>query len=53
MIGPRDRRPTHAGHWYAHSTNGWGIFDFLAFCEAARFVAIPAINMDETPAGHG
>jgi hypothetical protein len=50
MVGPRDRRPTHAGHWYAHATSGWGIFDFLAFCEAAGFVGIPAVNMDETPA---
>ena len=37
------------GSWYPHSTNGWGIFDFLAFCEAAGFVAIPAVNMGETP----
>jgi hypothetical protein len=49
MIGPRDRRPMHAGLWYAHSTNGWGIFDFLAFCKAAGFVGIPAVNMGETP----
>ena len=48
MIGPRDRRPTHAGHWYPHSTNGWGIFDFLDFCEAAGFAAIPAVNADES-----
>jgi len=49
MIGPRDRRPTHAGTWYAHSTNGWGIFDFLNFCEAAGFLAIPDINVNESP----
>ena len=29
MVGPRDRRPPYRGHWYPHSTNGWGIFDFL------------------------
>ncbi len=49
MIGPRDRRPPYAGFWYPHSTNGWGIPDFLTFCEAAGFLAIPAFNLDETP----
>jgi len=49
MIGPRDRRPTHAGTWYPHSTNGWGVFDFLNFCEAAGFLAVPAVNADESP----
>ncbi len=49
MIGPRDRRPTHAGTWYPYSSNGWGILDFLDFCEAAGFVAIPDLNMGETP----
>jgi alpha-L-arabinofuranosidase len=50
MIGPADRRPPYHGTWYAHSSNGWGIFDFLNFCEAAGFLGIPAINMNETPA---
>jgi alpha-L-arabinofuranosidase len=49
MIGPRERRPPTAGFWYAHSSNGWGIFDFLDLCEAAGFLGIPALNMDETP----
>ncbi|MBO0698424.1 MAG: DUF1080 domain-containing protein [Zavarzinella sp.] len=49
MIGPRDRRPPYPGFWYPHSTNGWGIPDFLNFCEAARFLAIPAFNLDESP----
>jgi hypothetical protein len=49
MIGPRDRRPPYQGTWYAHSTNGWGIIDFLDLCQAAGFLAIPAFNMDETP----
>lgn len=49
MIGPRDRRPPHQGTWYPYSSNGWGIFDFLDFCEAAGFLAIPTVNMDETP----
>ncbi|HEY2252081.1 MAG TPA: alpha-L-arabinofuranosidase C-terminal domain-containing protein, partial [Planctomycetaceae bacterium] len=49
MIGPRDRRPPYKGTWYPYSTNGWGIIDFLDLCEAAKFLAIPAFNMDETP----
>jgi hypothetical protein len=49
MIGPRDRRPQYKGHWYPHSTNGWGIIDFLDLCEAAGFLGIPAVNIDESP----
>lgn len=49
MIGPRDRRPPHRGTWYPHSSNGWGIPDFMEFCEAAGFEYVPAFNMDETP----
>jgi alpha-L-arabinofuranosidase len=49
MIGPRDRRPPYAGHWYQWSSNGWGILDFLDFCQAAGFLAIPDFNIDETP----
>lgn len=37
------------GWWYPQSSNGWGIFDFLNFCEAAGFLAIPDVNMGETP----
>ena len=49
MIGPRDRRPPYKGTWYAHSSNGWSIPDFLNFCEAMGFLGIPAVNMDESP----
>jgi hypothetical protein len=49
MIGPRDRRAPYKGHWHPQSSNGWGIFEFLQFCEAANFAAVPAINADETP----
>lgn len=49
MIGPRDRRPPYRGTWYPYSSNGWGIIDFLSFCEAAGFLGVPAFNMDETP----
>ena len=50
MIGPRDRRPPYSGTWYRYSSNGWGILDFMAFCEAAGFEYVPAFNMGETPA---
>jgi hypothetical protein len=49
MIGPRERRPPHVGTWYRYSSNGWGILDFMAFCEEAGFEYIPALCMDETP----
>ena len=49
MIGPPDHRPPYHGTWYPYSSNGWGIFDFLNFCEAAGFLGIPAVNMDESP----
>lgn len=49
MVGPRDRRPPYRGTWYGHSTNGWGIIDFLDLCEAAGFVGIPDFNIDESP----
>lgn len=49
MIGPRDLRPPTPGTWYPHSSNGWGILDFLDFCEAAGFEAIPAFHFLETP----
>ena len=49
MVGPRDLRPPSAGLWYRYSSNGWGIPDFMNFCEAAGFDYIPAFNMDETP----
>jgi hypothetical protein len=49
MIGPREHRPPYAGTWYPYASNGWGIFDFLNFCEAASIVGIPDVNVDETP----
>jgi hypothetical protein len=48
MIGPRDSRPPYKGFWYRYSTNGWGIIDFMDFCEAAGFAYVPAFCFDET-----
>jgi hypothetical protein len=53
MLGPRDGRPPYKGTWYPYSSNGWGIFDFLNFCEAAGFLAVPDLNADETPQDMG
>ena len=49
MTGPRDRRPPYHGTWYTYASDGWGIPDFLNFCEAAGFLGIPDFNVNETP----
>jgi alpha-L-arabinofuranosidase len=49
MIGDRDRRPQYKGWWYPYSTNGFGIEDFIRFCQAAEFESVFAINIEETP----
>lgn len=49
MIGPRDRRVPVEGFWYPYSSNGWGIIDFMNFCEAAGIEYVPDFNMGETP----
>jgi len=48
MVGLRDRRPPYNGTWYPYSSDGWGIPDFLNLCEAAGFLAIPDLNVNET-----
>jgi alpha-L-arabinofuranosidase len=48
MIGPRDRRPPYRGFWYPHSSNGWGIVDFIDLCEAAGFACVPCFNTGES-----
>ena len=53
MTGPRDQRPPSQGTWYPHSSNGWGIPDFLALCDAAGFLGIPDFNINGNPGGHG
>lgn len=49
MTGPCDRRPPYAGTWYRYSSDGWGIPDFLNLCEAAGFLGVPDLNINETP----
>lgn len=49
MLGNRDKRPPYRGHWYRHSTNGFGIEEFLQWCEKSGCVPSFAINVEETP----
>jgi Domain of Unknown Function (DUF1080)/Alpha-L-arabinofuranosidase C-terminal domain len=49
MIGPRAKRPPYEGWWYPYASNGWGVFDFLNFCEAAGILGVPDVNCNETP----
>jgi len=48
MIGDPDIRPPYTGHWNRYSTNGFGIEDFLKYCEKAGFTSAFAINIEET-----
>jgi alpha-L-arabinofuranosidase len=41
QIGPRDLRPMKKGWWYDYSSMGWGIIDFLNFCEKTGILGIP------------
>ena len=49
MIGDPDKRPPYKGYWYPQSTNGFGIEEFVQFCQAAQFEPVVAINVEETP----
>lgn len=49
MIGPRDLRKPYRGNFNVYASNGFGIFDFLSFAEAAGILPIPGIRTDETP----
>jgi alpha-L-arabinofuranosidase len=49
MKGERDLRPPYKGHWYPYSSNGFGIDEFVKFCESAGFEPAFAINIEETP----
>lgn len=49
MIGDPDKRPPYRGHWNHYSTNGFGIEEFLQFCEATNITPCFAINIYETP----
>jgi len=48
MVGDPDRRPQYAGTWYPCSINGFGIEEFVRFCESAHIEPAFAINIEET-----
>ncbi|HWD92245.1 MAG TPA: family 16 glycoside hydrolase [Verrucomicrobiae bacterium] len=48
MIGPREKRAPYLGSWYPYSSLGWGVFEFLDYCEAAGILGVPDINVNET-----
>lgn len=49
MTGSRAQRPPYKGHWYPYSSNGFGIEEFLQFCEAAHIEPAFAINVEDSP----
>ncbi|MEJ7560017.1 MAG: beta-L-arabinofuranosidase domain-containing protein [Pedobacter sp.] len=49
MIGDPDLRPPYRGHWNHYTTNGFGIEEFLQFCEATSITPCFAVNIYETP----
>jgi len=49
MVGRAEQRPPYNGHWYPYTSNGFGINEFVGYCEAANFDAAFAINVEETP----
>jgi hypothetical protein len=48
MVGPRQDRPPYLGTFYPYNSNGFGVIDFVALCEAADFLCIPAISPSES-----
>jgi DUF1680 family protein/alpha-L-arabinofuranosidase len=49
MIGDPDKRPPYRGHWNHYTTNGFGIEEFLKYCELTRITPCFAVNIYETP----
>jgi hypothetical protein len=51
MVGPSWSRPPTDSHWIKHTSWGFGIFEFLTFCELAGIEPVLCINFDEDMAG--
>ncbi|MGM9647736.1 MAG: PA14 domain-containing protein [Eubacteriales bacterium] len=49
MIGAPEDRPTYAGWWYAYSSLGFGIIEFMDLCEAMGILYVPDFNAYESP----
>ena len=50
MIGNRELREPYTGHWYAHSTNGFAIPEFVEFARLIGAEPTFAINIEDNPA---
>ncbi len=48
-IGNPDQRSIYDFPWYAFESKGWSIEEFMQFCSAAGFTAIPTLSPYETP----
>lgn len=48
MIGPREDRPVYNGRFYGYASHGFGIEDFLNYCELSGFEPVFAVNSFET-----
>lgn len=49
MRGERSEREPYAGQWYPHSTNGFGIIEFVQFAHAMGYELSFAVNIDDDP----
>ena len=49
MRDERSERQPYFGHWYKHSTNGFGIIEFVQFAEALGCEISFAVNIDDDP----
>lgn len=48
MIGDPDLRAPYRGHWNHYTSNGFGIEEFLQYCEATKITPCFAVNIYET-----
>lgn len=49
MIGDPDKRRPYRGHWNRYTSNGFGIEEFLQFCEQTKITPCFAVNIYEKP----
>ena len=49
MRGERSEREPYAGQWYHHSTNGFGIIEFVEFASAMGYELSFAVNINDDP----
>ncbi len=49
LHGPRDQRRPYDGFYDRYCSSGYGPVEHLAFCQAAGFVPVVGLNIEETP----